>query len=84
MGYPMMGMRRGMRPAGGAYLRRRAISSIAGGAIFLVIGIIVTVASYGAVANTGGVYFVPFGLIIIGALWLIRGVALLFRSSRLP
>jgi hypothetical protein len=69
---------------GGAYLRRRAISHISGGAIFLIIGIIVTVASYGAVSNTGGVYFVPFGLIILGVLWLIRGLALLVRSSRLP
>jgi hypothetical protein len=73
-----------MRPMSGAYLRRRAVSSITGGVLFLIVGIVITVASYGAVSTTGGVYFVPFGLIIIGALWLFRGVTLLIRSSRLP
>jgi hypothetical protein len=92
MGYQGMGYRgwrRGMYgPMGGrqvgAFLRRRAISNITMGAIFLVIGIVITAASYGAVSSSGGVHFAPFGLIIIGALWLFRGVMLLVRSSRLP
>jgi hypothetical protein len=86
MGYPMMGMRRGMRPMGGAYLRRRAINTTVGGAVLLVVGIVITVGTYGAPSSsaTGGVFFVPWGLIVIGGLWLVRGLTMFARSTRLP
>jgi hypothetical protein len=84
MGY--RGFRGGMGMRGGAYLRRRALSNIMLGALFTVIGIVVTAVSYNAAANsaTGGVYYVPWGFIVIGVIWMIRGFALLARSSRLP
>jgi hypothetical protein len=86
MGYPMMGMRRGMRPMGGAYLRRRAMSTTVIGAVILVIGIVITVGAYGATSSsaTGGTYYVPWGLIVIGGLWIIRGLMMFGRSTRLP
>ena len=85
MGY--RGWRRGM---GGmqmrAYVRRRAISFLTMGTIFLVIGIAITAGTYSIAASSpdGGTYLVSFGPIIIGVLWLIRGLMLLARSSRLP
>jgi len=65
MGYPMMGMgmRRGMRPMGGAYLRRRGINTTVIGAVILVVGIVITVGTYSAASSsaTGGGYYVPGG-----------------------
>jgi hypothetical protein len=88
MGYPMMGMgmRRGMRPMGGAYLRRRGINTTVIGAVILVVGIVITVGTYSAASSsaTGGGYYVPWGLIVIGGLWIIRGLTMLARSTRLP
>jgi hypothetical protein len=86
MGYPMMGMRRGMRPGAGASLRRRAISTTVVGAVLLVLGIVITVGTYGAASSSqnGGVYYVPWGLIIIGGLWIFRGLTMFGRSTRLP
>jgi hypothetical protein len=57
-----------------------------GGAVLLVVGIIITVGTYGAASSsaTGGVYFVPWGLIVIGGLWIIRGLMMFGRSTRLP
>lgn len=86
MGYPMMGMRGRMRPMGGAYLRRRGISTTVTGAVILVIGIVITVGTYSAASSsaTGGAYYVPWGLIVIGGLWIIRGLTMFARSTRLP
>jgi hypothetical protein len=92
MGYQGMGYRgwrRGMygpmggRPAG-AYLRRRAISHTVMGALILVLGIVITAASYGSVSSAGGVYYVPWGLIVVGGIWIIRGLTMFARSTRLP
>jgi len=67
----------------GPFLRRRAITHTILGAVFLAIGIIITVASYSAANSaSGGIYFVPFGLIIIGALWFFGGLSMLARTSR--
>jgi F0F1-type ATP synthase assembly protein I len=69
-----------------AFLRRRAIRAIVLGAVLALVGIVITGATYASASSSpdGGVYFVPWGLIVIGLLWLIRGVAALIRSSRLP
>jgi hypothetical protein len=66
---------------GGAYLRRRGISTSVIGAVLLVIGIAVTVSIYSS--STGGGYYDWF-LIVIGGLWIIRGLMMLARSTRLP
>jgi hypothetical protein len=55
------------------------------GAVILVIGIVITVGTYGAASSsaTGGTY-VPWGLIVIGGLWIFRGLMMFGRSTRLP
>jgi hypothetical protein len=91
MGYPGMGYRgwrRGMygpmggRPPG-AFLRRRAITHTLLGALLLAIGIIVTVVSSAAAGGVNVVY-VPWFLIVMGALWFFGGLSMLARTSRLP
>jgi hypothetical protein len=51
-----------------------------------VVGIVITVGTYSAASSsaTGGGYYVPWGLIVIGGLWIIRGLTMLARSTRLP
>ncbi len=68
------------------FLRRRAMRIIGTGALLLIVGIVITAATYGAASSSpnGGVYFVPWGLVLVGALWIFRGVGLLMRSSRVP
>ncbi|HYA00507.1 MAG TPA: hypothetical protein VEK76_09175 [Candidatus Binatia bacterium] len=65
-------------------LRRRAFGHIAGGLILVAVGISISVGTYvGAASNPyGGSYFITFGPILVGALWFVRGVMLLIRSSR--
>jgi hypothetical protein len=54
--------------------------------VILVVGIVITVGTYSAASSsaTGGAYYVPWGLIVIGGLWIIRGLTMFARSTRLP
>jgi hypothetical protein len=89
MGY--RGWRRGMygmngpmsgRPVG-AYLRRRAITHTLLGALLLAIGIVVTVVNLNGPAGTANIVYVPWFLIVFGALWFFGGLSMLIRTSRL-
>ncbi len=85
MGY--RGWRRGMygpmagRQAG-PYLRRRAITHTLIGAFMLAIGIVVTVVNLNAISGGAGFLYVPWFLIVIGALWFFGGLSMLARTSR--
>ncbi|MGA9114654.1 MAG: hypothetical protein WB802_12785 [Candidatus Dormiibacterota bacterium] len=85
MGY--RGWRRGMygpmagRPAG-PYLRRRAVTHTLLGALMLAIGIVVTVVNLNVVSGGAGFIYVPWFLIVIGAIWFFGGLSMLARTSR--
>jgi hypothetical protein len=87
MGY--RGWRRGMygpmagQPVG-AFVRRRAITHTLLGALLLAIGIVVTVVNLNTISGSGGagIVYVPWFLIVIGALWFFRGLSMLARTSR--
>jgi hypothetical protein len=70
------------RPVG-AFLRRRAITHTVMGAIFLVLGIIIAVASLNSAPSGAGFVYVPWFLIIFGGLWFFGGLSMLIRTSRL-
>jgi predicted phage tail protein len=90
MGFPGMGYRgwrRGMygpmggRPTG-AFIRRRAITHTLLGALLLAIGIVVTVVNLNTFSGGAGIVYVPWFLIVIGALWFFGGLSMLARTSR--
>jgi len=57
--------------------RSQASRQIVTGAIFLGVGLILTVATFGAAASSpsGGTYILAYGPMIYGAITLFRGVA---------
>ena len=57
--------------------RSRASRQIVTGGIFLGLGLILTVATFGAAASspTGGTYIIAYGPMIYGGITLLRGVA---------
>ena len=62
--------------------RKRAMRQIMIGLAMLVIGLVVTVATYShaSSSSTGGTYIVAWGPIVFGALGAVRGFLLLARS----
>ena len=72
-------------PQPGALLRKRGMRQIITGAALFVIGLLITVITYGRASSSpsGGSYFVAYGPMIIGVVWAVRGAALVARSQRM-
>jgi len=68
-----------------AVVRKRGITQIAIGGVVFVIGLIITIATYSAASSStsGGTYFVAYGPMIFGVLYMVRGVMAVVRSQRL-
>lgn len=65
-------------------VRKRALRQIMIGLALLVVGLVVTVATYSHASSsqTGGTYIVAWGPIVFGALGALRGFLLLTRSRK--
>src|SRR5262245_11658041 len=55
--------------------RSRASGEIVVGIMLIVIGVVITAATYSSVSTTGGSYIVAYGPIIVGVIKLFRGLA---------
>ena len=77
------------QPAGASALasaaRRRGIQQIAIGAVIFLIGLVISLATYGSASSsrTGGTYFIAYGPMIFGVIGIIRGAIALAHAKRL-
>jgi len=62
-----------------ATIKARALRSIVFGALWVIAGLVISIATYTAATDQGGTYFVFWGAAFFGGLQLIRGIA---RYSR--
>lgn len=68
------------RYEGDAGIHEEAMKQMGIGAVVCIIGIVVTVLSYGAVAKTGGSYVIAWGAVVFGALRFVRGLSMYNNS----
>ncbi|TMQ13367.1 MAG: hypothetical protein E6J90_28835 [Deltaproteobacteria bacterium] len=59
--------------------RAWAQRQLAIGAVLLLIGIIITAATYGSASQSGGTYIIAYGPIVVGVIKIIRGLAAMGR-----
>lgn len=55
-------------------LRSRATGQLIFGAALLLLGIIITAATYGSASTSGGSYIIAYGPIGVGIIMIIRGI----------
>jgi hypothetical protein len=55
--------------------RSHANGQLAIGALLVVVGIIITAATYSSVSTSGGTYIIAYGPIIVGVIKIIRGLS---------
>jgi hypothetical protein len=65
--------------------RSRGIRQIVIGAIFFVVGLVITIATYSnaSSSSTGGTYFVAYGPMLIGILSMVRGFMAVAQARKL-
>jgi hypothetical protein len=66
-----------------AVARKRGMKQIVIGALLFVVGLVITVATYSSASSGGGTYFVAYGPMIVGVIWVIRGIAAVSKSQKL-
>ena len=77
------------QPAGASALasaaRKRGIQQIAIGAVLFLVGLVITLATYGSASSsrTGGTYFIAYGPMIFGVISMIRGAIALAHAKKL-
>jgi hypothetical protein len=54
----------------------RATRELGIGALLLVVGIVITAATYGSASESGGTYIIAYGPIVVGVIKIIRGLAM--------
>jgi len=47
------------------------------GAVLLIIGVLITAATYGSASQSGGTYIVAYGPMIVGVIKIVRGLGML-------
>jgi hypothetical protein len=67
-----------------AAMRKRALGFVAGGAIAVVVGLVVTFATLQMAHSGGGTYIVWWGPVVFGAIAAIYGLRLLSRVPQVP
>ncbi len=68
-----------------AIARKRGMRQIVIGAVVFVIGLVITVATYSSASSspTGGTYVVAYGPMILGVVYVIRGLSVIARAQKL-
>ena len=67
-----------------AVVRKRAMKQVAIGAVIFIVGLVITVATYSnASSSGGGTYFVAWGPMILGIIWVIRGLVAVSKAGKL-
>jgi hypothetical protein len=67
-----------------AIARKRALRMTLIGLGIFVVGLIITIATYSAASSSGGgTYIVAWGPMIVGVIWVIRGLISMSRASKL-
>ena len=65
-------------------VRKRAMKQVAVGAAIFLVGLVITVATYSnASSSGGGTYFVAWGPMILGIIWVIRGLVAASKAGKL-
>jgi hypothetical protein len=65
-------------------VRKRAMKQVAVGAAIFLVGLVITVATYSnASSSGGGTYFVAWGPMILGVIWVIRGLVAASKAGKL-
>jgi len=65
-------------------VRKRAMKQVAVGAVIFLVGLVITVATYSnASSSGGGTYFVAWGPMILGIIWVIRGLVAVSKAGKL-
>ena len=86
---PQPGFPGGPNPMPGTSLaaiaRKRGMRQIVIGAVIFVIGLVITVATYSSASSspTGGTYVVAYGPMILGVVYVIRGLLVIARAQKL-
>lgn len=86
---PQPGFPGGPNPMPGTSLaaiaRKRGMRQIMIGAVIFVIGLVITVATYSSASSspTGGSYVVAYGPMILGVVYVIRGLSVIARAQKL-
>jgi hypothetical protein len=86
---PQPGFPGGPNPMPGTSLaavaRKRGMRQIVIGAVIFVIGLVITVATYGSASSSpaGGTYVVAYGPMILGVVYVIRGISVIARAQKL-
>ena len=68
-----------------AIARKRGMRQIVIGAVVVVVGLVITVATYSSASSspTGGTYVVAYGPMILGVVYVIRGALVIARAQKL-
>jgi hypothetical protein len=68
-----------------AVVRKRALKQVAIGAVIFAIGLIITVATFSNASSSsgGGTYIVAWGPMILGIVWMVRGLIALSKAGKL-
>ena len=68
-----------------AIARKRGMRQIMIGAVILVIGLVITVATYSSASSSpaDSAYVVAYGPMILGAVYVIRGISVIARAQKL-
>jgi hypothetical protein len=66
-------------------VRKRALRQVVVGAVIFVVGLVITIATYGSASSSssGGTYIVAWGPMIGGLITMIRGFVAMARASKL-
>jgi len=57
--------------------RSQGTNQIVFGAVLLIIGVLITAATYGSASQSGGTYIVAYGPMIVGVIKIVRGLGML-------
>jgi hypothetical protein len=66
-----------------AVVRKRAMKQIGIGAAIFLVGLIITIATYSNASSGGGTYIVAWGPMILGIIWVVRGLMAVSKAGKL-
>jgi hypothetical protein len=66
-----------------AVVRKRAMRQVAIGAGIFLVGLVITIATYSSASSGGGTYVVLWGPMILGIIWVIRGLVAVSKAGKL-